>query len=143
MAQAEISRTINAPKDVVYKVITDYEKYPEFVSSCQEAKVLSSEPGKKRVAYRVELMKDVRYTVDQREDAAKGVVEWSLVESNIFKQNAGRWELREVDATHTEATYTLEVEFKIPVPGFVLKKLVQGSLPAMVKDFVERAESLG
>ncbi len=142
MAQAEISRTINAPKDVVYKVITDYENYPQFVSSCQEAKVLSSEPGKKRVAYRVDLFKDVRYTVDQREDQAAGVVSWTLVDSNIFKQNAGRWELKALDAERTEARYMLELEFKIPVPGFVLKKLVQGSLPAMVKDFLDRAESL-
>ncbi len=85
------------------------------------------------------MMKDVSYTLDHKEDAASCTIEWTLVESDFFKMNNGRWTLKAVAPGKTEAHYALEVEFKIPVPGLILNRLVKGSLPSMIKNFEKRA----
>jgi len=69
-------------------------------------------------------------------------VHWSLIESDSFRTNNGRWEIKEAGPGKTDVKYSLEIDFTIPVPGFILNRLVKGSLPSMVKSFVSRANSL-
>ena len=84
------------------------------------------------------MIKEVSYTVDQREDPEQGVVEWSLVESDFMKKNNGRWRIRSAGPGKTEVHYEVEVEFKIPVPSLILNRLIKSSLPDMIRSFAER-----
>jgi len=143
LAQAEIKETLAVDYDKLYETIVKYEDYPEFVSGCSEAHVESRAPGKARVKYLVNLMKEVSYTLDLSEDREKGVVEWHLVNSDFMSKNSGRWELRKLGPGKTEAKYSLELDLKFPVPGFVMNKLVKGSLPAMLRNFEKRAQGAG
>jgi ribosome-associated toxin RatA of RatAB toxin-antitoxin module len=141
MAQAEHRETLSVPKDKLFAAITRYEDYPQFVEGCTKVEVQRKGPGQARVTYHVSMMKDIVYTLDHREDAAAGVVEWSLVDSDAIKQNTGRWTLKDAGAGKTDATYNIEIDFKFPVPGFILNRLVKGSLPSMVKSFAKKAAS--
>src|SRR4051794_5701629 len=114
MAQAETSETLNVDCETLYRTITRYEDYPQFVAGCKSVKVDRNSEGRARCAYHVSLIKDVHYTVDLVEDAQKGTVEWQLVESDFMKKNTGRWELKSVGPGKTHVTYSLEVEFKVP-----------------------------
>jgi ribosome-associated toxin RatA of RatAB toxin-antitoxin module len=141
MAQAEFREVLGTDKDKLFSVITRYEDYPQFVEGCSSVQVDRQAPGKIRVTYRVNVMsQDVTYTLDHKEDSATGVVEWTLIESNFFKKNTGRWELKASGSGKTDVLYSLELEFKIPVPGFILNRLVKGSLPGMVKSFEKQAK---
>jgi ribosome-associated toxin RatA of RatAB toxin-antitoxin module len=140
MAQAEIREVLPVAKDKLWEAIVRYEDYPKFVDGCTRVKVERKATGHARVTYNVSMMKDVTYTLDHKEDKEKGTVEWTLVDSDTFKKNTGRWELKDAGAGKTEAQYKLEVEFKIPVPGFILNGLVKKSLPAMVKSFEKQAK---
>lgn len=142
MAIAEHSEVFPVSMDQLFEVITRYEDYPQFLEGCSEAEVERKGPGEARVSFHVNMMKEVHYTIDHREDRKAGCVEWKLVESDFFKKNEGRWELKEISPGKTEATYRLEVEFKVPVPGFILNRLVKGSLPSMIKSFGARARKL-
>lgn len=140
MAQAEFHEVLLADRNQLFSVITRYEDYPKFVDGCSSAEVKRSSSGTARVSYRVNVMsQDVMYTLDHKEDQNAGIVEWELIESNFFKKNKGRWELKSVGQGKTDVLYILDVEFKIPVPGFILNKLVKGSLPGMVRSFEKRA----
>jgi ribosome-associated toxin RatA of RatAB toxin-antitoxin module len=141
VAQAEFKEVIGVDKDKLFKTITSYESYPQFVQGCKKVQVDRKNEGLARVSYEVSMMKDVTYTLDHQEYAQSGKVEWSLVESDTFKKNNGLWELKTVGPGKTEVYYRLDVEFKIPVPGFIVNKLVKGSLPDMVKSFVKKANS--
>jgi len=96
-------------------------------------------PGHARVTYKVNMMKEVNYTLDMHEDREAGTVKWSMVESDSFKTNNGRWEIKEIAPGQTDVKYWLEIDFTIPVPGFILNRLVKAQLPTMVKSFVKRA----
>jgi ribosome-associated toxin RatA of RatAB toxin-antitoxin module len=88
----------------------------------------------------VNFVKDVTYTISVEWDQNKELW-WSLDESSVFKKNDGRWTFEEV-GSQTQVTYSLDVEFKIFVPGFVLKKAVAVSLPSMIENFEKRVVSL-
>jgi ribosome-associated toxin RatA of RatAB toxin-antitoxin module len=141
MAQAEFHEVLTADRDRLYQAVTQYDRYPDFVDGCISAESQTLEPGKTRVKYRVSVMsQDVQYTVDHTEIPEKGMVKWELVESNFFKKNSGSWEIKAAAGTgKSDVKYILEVEFKIPVPGFILNKLIKGSLPGMVKSFAKHA----
>lgn len=143
MAQAEVHEVLSVAKDKMWDAIVRYEEYPKFVDGCTSIQVERKGPGHARVTYHVSLMKDVTYTLDHKEDKDKGIVEWTLVESDFFKKNVGRWELKDAGAGKTDVLYSLEVEFKIPVPGFILSGLIKKSLPAMVKSMEKQAKSHG
>jgi ribosome-associated toxin RatA of RatAB toxin-antitoxin module len=141
MAQAEFHEVLSVGTEKLFSVITRYEDYPQFVEGCTSVKVVERQPsGHVRVTYQVNVMsQDVVYTLDHKEDREAGVVEWNLVESNFFKKNSGRWKLQPQGSTQSDVQYDVEIEFKIPVPGFILNKLVKGSLPKMVKSFEKKA----
>ncbi len=142
MAQAEFREVLKVEADRFFSTVVQYDDYPEFVEGCTSVNLEpSSDPTRKRVSYVVNVMsQEVKYTLDHQEDRARGKVEWTLVDSNFFKKNVGKWEIKAVGPKQTEIVYSLEVEFKIPVPGFILNRLIKGSLPGMVRSFEKRAQ---
>lgn len=140
MAQAEFHEVMDCDRDRLYQVITNYAEYPQFVEGCKKIDVERTGPQSAKVSYLVSMMKEVKYTIDLKEDPAQGVIHWSLLESDSFKVNNGRWELKSAGPGKTDVRYSLELEFKFPVPGLILNKLVKGSLPLMVASFVKRSK---
>jgi ribosome-associated toxin RatA of RatAB toxin-antitoxin module len=140
MADASIEKVLDVEFEKLFKIITDYASYPEFVEGCEGVKVLGKKGDATHVQYSVNMMKEFTYTLAHKEDAKKGVIEWALVDSDFFKKNSGRWELKPAGKGKTEARYSLEVEFTVPVPGFILKRLVKGNLPGMLDAFESRAK---
>lgn len=140
MANAEISEVLAVDKDKLFATIVGYENYPKFVEGCTKVKVERSAPGRSRVTYHVSMMKDVVYTLDHVESPETGEISWTLVSSDTLKKNSGHWQLKSVGSGKTETSYELEIEFNIPVPGFILNRLVKGSLPAMLKSFEKQAK---
>jgi len=141
MANAEFHEVLAVDPGKMFKAITQYEDYPKFVEGCTSTKVERKGPGKTRVVFHVSMMKDVTYTIDHVEDEAAGTITWSLVDSDFFKKNSGKWVIKPAGDGKSDVFYAVEVDFKIPVPGFVLNRLVKGSLPPMVKSFAKRANS--
>jgi ribosome-associated toxin RatA of RatAB toxin-antitoxin module len=141
MATAEIKEVLSVNKDKLWDAIVRYEDYPSFVEGAESVEVQRKGAGKARAKYHVSMMKkDINYTLDHVENKDTGVIEWTLVESDFFKKNSGRWTLKAAGADKTEITYSLDVDFKISVPGFILNPLIKSSLPAMVKSFEKQAK---
>jgi coenzyme Q-binding protein COQ10 len=140
MAQAELKEILPVDAQKLFQVITDYPKYPEFVDSCAGVQVGKREGSKVQVTYDVNLIKDVSYTLEHEENAAAGTMKWQLVSSQFLKKNSGSWLIKSLGPGKSEVTYTLEIEFKIPVPGLILNSLVKKSLPGMLRNFEKRAK---
>ncbi len=139
MAKADIQKTVDVEKAKLFSAITRYEEYPKFVDGCTGVQVERKGPGHARVTYKVSMMRDIQYTLDHVEDEASGRVEWKLVASDSLKANTGRWILKDAGTGKTAVAYEIDIDFNFPVPGFVLSKLVKGSLPSMIEGFVKRA----
>lgn len=139
MAQAEIEETLAIDKDKLFSAVVGYEDYPQFVDGCKKVKVDRKPDGKITVTYFVSMMKDIDYTLEHTEDRAQGKVTWKLISSDFLKKNIGHWEIKEAGPGKCSVKYVIDIDFNFPVPGFILGKLVKGSLPSMLRSFEKQA----
>ncbi len=129
---------IGAPPDRVWDVITDYEGYKDFMPLTTVSRVDRREGDS--VWFYTELdfkVKTIRYTIkldlDRRPAEGRWHVDWTLIDGNLGS-NEGSWHLEPYGdkADETFATYTVYIAPGFYVPGFVLSKLTQGSLPQLI-----------
>lgn len=132
---------IEAPIDVAYSVITDFAHYPKFLKDMTAVKVIKATKTAAEVAFHLNLFKDVEYTLSFTLKSPTSV-RWKLKSSKTLHKNSGSWTLKKLDATTTEATYSLDVEMGLLVPGMISKMLIAQSLPGTLKAFKSRIESL-
>lgn len=144
MAQADYSTEVGVDADRFYKVVLDYPSYPRFVEGMKSAEILETNEQKTRVRYRLSMMgKEFTYVLDHVSTPTNRGLSWTLVESDFFSKNTGSWKIEAGSgAARAQVTYALDVEFKISIPGFMLKGLVKGSLPGMVRGFEARAKEI-
>ena len=142
MPQASRSLVIDVRPEQMLSVILDFDRYPDFLPEVKSIAVSNRTATGADVAYEVELLKRLRYTLHMTMDGLS--VRWKFVKGDLFKKNEGSWLLRAEPDGRTHATYTLEVAIGglIPIPSAVTDKLAEGSLPGMLAQFKKRAETL-
>jgi ribosome-associated toxin RatA of RatAB toxin-antitoxin module len=138
---ATISVIINRPTNIVYNVVTDFEKYPEFLAETREVETIHKNAKTAQVEFVIKVIKKIRYTLDYKLTRNKKVV-WSFVEGDTFKDCKGSWNLKEIEKGVTEATYHVEVDFGLFVPKKITEMLVGKNLPSLMQSFKDRAESM-
>lgn len=141
MAGATRSIEVNAPADVFYDVVADYERYPEFLSDMETVRVLDQDGGNAQVEFTLNLIKRISYVLDLRGDRPRSV-RWTLARAKMFKHNTGSWEIEELSERRIRATYSIDIGFFMLVPRGISNRLVGKSLPATLESFKRRAESL-
>jgi ribosome-associated toxin RatA of RatAB toxin-antitoxin module len=133
--------------EVLFDVIVDYDRYPEFVPSVKACRTTRS-GSDALVEYEVDLgLKKIRYTLRHREERPRHV-SWSLESGEWMKVSNGSWHL-EPEGSHTKARYTVEVQITKPplVPQSVVDRLTDEltrvQLPRTLAAFKARAEARG
>jgi coenzyme Q-binding protein COQ10 len=142
MAHAVHETIYDVDASQLYRAVTDYEKYPEFVDGMKKVTVDRSQ-SQPIVHYDLSMMgKDMSYTLNLQEEPEKGHLSWSLHQSAFFKINNGDWLIQALGPGKCKARYFSEVEFTFPVPGMVLKPMVSKAVPKMMESFYRRAKTL-
>ncbi|MBZ4421700.1 type II toxin-antitoxin system RatA family toxin [Myxococcus sp. RHSTA-1-4] len=130
---------INAPVEKVFDVITQYERYPEFLPEVKEIRTSNRQGGQVDVHYKVDVVKTIRYSIRVNEERPKRMA-WSFIEGEMMKDNKGSWVLEPEGEGKTRATYTVEMALGALVPKAIVNALVDSSLPKMLDAFKRRAE---
>ena len=68
-------------------------------------------------------------------------IEWEFAGGDLFKSSNGSWVLED-QAGKTKATYSVDAEFKMFVPGPVAKTLISVNLPNMMSAYHKRVNEL-
>ncbi|MFD7239359.1 SRPBCC family protein [Streptomyces syringium] len=138
------SITIEAAPAEVMSVIADFDRYPEWTGEVKQAEVLArDEQGR---AEQVRLVLDAGAIKDDHTLAyswpADNVVSWSLVKSQMLRQLDGSYSLAPVaGGAHTEVTYQLTVDVKIPMLGMIKRKAEKVIIDRALQGLKERVES--
>lgn len=140
MASAETSELFNCTVDEFYKLISDYEKYPEFLAEVKAMKVLKTEGSKKLVEYTVNVVKTFKYSLWMTE-TAPSAISWELAGGDIFKTSTGSWALKD-EAGKCRAVYKVDATFGVFVPGPIAKALVNVNLPTMMAAYHKRVKQV-
>ena len=138
MAKVSESIEIDAAPETCFKVITDYEKYPSFLKETKSVVVRKKTGQTAEVTYTIEVIKRISYTLKMI-GKAPSTITWSLLEGEMMKKNSGEWNLKGTNGK-TRATYSVDIEFGIFVPGMISKMLVGSNLPTMLKSFKKKIE---
>lgn len=140
MAEAKTSEIFNCTPEEFYRIVSDYEKYPEFLTEVKDCKVLKAEPGRKLVEYTVSVIKDFKYRLWMTEELNQKV-SWVFESGDLFKVSNGYWLLQE-EGGKTRTTYFLDARFNLFVPGPIAKALVNVNLPNMMSSYHKRVKEL-
>jgi ribosome-associated toxin RatA of RatAB toxin-antitoxin module len=127
--------------EALRKAILDFEGYPTFLPEVVSArKRPQGTPECTYVDFELEIIKRFQYTLvfDSHDETE---IRWHLHEGKIFKRNQGRWILRP-QGQRLHATYELDVELGLYVPGWVTKKLTENNLPRLLENYEARAQQL-
>jgi len=143
MAQASRSVTVNVPPEKFFEVVTDYEKYPEFLPEVKKVKVDAGQGAIKEVTYTVDIKaKVITYTLKHTAERPNKV-SWTMIKGEMMKGNDGSWALKAgTQPGTTDATYSIDLKLSALVPGFIEKMLAEQSLPGLLSNFKARAEKL-
>lgn len=140
MAQAKTTEVFNCTVAQFYKIIADYEKYPQFLGEVKACKVLKTEKNKKLVEYSVSVIKSFKYCLWMTESEGSGIT-WEFASGDIFKTTKGFWKLED-KAGKCQATYSVDATFGVFVPSPIANALVSVNLPNMVSSYHKRIKQL-
>ena len=129
----------------VYEVAADIERYPEWVSDIKQVTV-DERDGLGRpttVTFRTAAFgRSTTYSLDYDYSAAPEILSWKQVAGDLTSKLDGRYEFSANADGATEVRYLLEVELKIPIPGFVRSRAQGRIQTTALRELKARAESL-
>ncbi len=140
MASASTTEVFNCTPEQFYKIVSDYEKYPAFLSEVKDCKVIKAEGNKKLVEYTVAVVKNFKYSLWMTETENQEI-KWEFAGGDIFKTSTGVWKISE-EGGKTRASYAVDATFTMFVPGPIAKALVSVNLPNMISAYHKRVAEL-
>jgi len=141
MAGASRSIVFNAPVEKCFAVISDYERYPEFLPEVRKIKTANRRGVEVDVHYEAEVVKVIKYAVHMKEEKPTRV-SWTFIDGEFMKDNKGGWVLESRPEGKTHATYNIEVQVGLLVPKTIINVLVDTQLPKLLENFKKRIESM-
>lgn len=141
MAEAKHTEVFNCTPQEFFSIVSDYAKYPEFLTEVKSCKVLKSEGSQKLVEYNVSLIKTVSYQLLKTETPPSKVA-WKFASGDVFKTMDGSWTIEDAPGGKCRCTYAVEGTFKMFVPGPVASTLLTVNLPAMMAAYHKRIKQI-
>lgn len=125
---------------VVYRLVNDIERYPEFVPGCTASKVLerSEQQVIAHLAVRRGLLR-TEFTTRNRLDPDRGV-HMQLVDGP-FKVLEGSWTFSPVASNGCRIDFRLRFQFANVLKSALLEPLFEDTQADLVRAFVARAQS--
>jgi len=139
MAAAKAEAEWDVGTKRITDVVLDFESYPKFLPEVIAARRLPVSDGALQVEFELELVKRFRYVLKFR--VREDEIAWSLVDSDFFKKNEGRWVLTPISRQRTRVRYECDVAVGFLIPGWISRKLTEINLPRMLESFEKRAKS--
>ncbi len=132
---------VSAPQQTAFTVLWDVVRYPEFLSDVVDVSVEPGESASEIVAlYVVRAPRRLEYALRMQADPPSRIT-WTLVTSDLQSQNRGSWVFSE-SAEGALLTLEIQMEFRVPVPDVIMKKLVEFNLPVMMRQVRARIEQV-
>ncbi len=144
---ASHSIAVAASPQVCLEVITEVERYPQWICEIKEVKILArgDEGLPSRVFFRVGAMgRSVSYTLDYYYGSNPLRVAWRLMEGTLLRRLDGEYRFIPVpsDPSATDLHFRLEVDMLTKMPGFVTRRAEQRIINSAIDGVRNRAEQI-
>lgn len=141
--QAKETIRIKAPRERVHEVVLEFESYPAWAADLKHVEVLERDESGRgtKVAFRAAAFgRSTSYTLAYSYDDLPHKVSWVQVEGDVTRRLDGVYRF-EPDDDGTAVTYELEVELKVPLPGFIKSRAESRIVGSALRELKARAES--
>ena len=135
---------IDAPAGDLYDVAADVAAYPDWASGVKEVEVLESDENGRvdRARFVVEgFIKEIEYILKYTHDRP-GTLSWVAEESDDLKMLEGSYQFTTKDDA-TEVVYSLTVEPKFTVPGFLRRQAEKQIVTTALRGLRKRVAETG
>lgn len=115
---------IDAPADELYDVAADVAAYPEWASGVKEVEVLDLDDQGRvdRARFVLEgFVKEIEYVLKYTHDRP-ATLSWVAEESDDLEMLEGSYQFSATENGSTEVVYSLTVEPKFILPGFIKRQ---------------------
>lgn len=140
MASANTKEVFNCTVEEFFKIVSDYEKYPEFLPEVKSVKIYKNSGHTKEMEYHVSLIKTFKYKLKINEKPNESVV-FEFIGGDVFKTMKGTWLLKD-QGGKCAVDYNVEATFGMLVPESMAKPLVTANLPMMIANFKKRVKAV-
>ena len=142
--QTTESIVIHAEPSAVFDVAADIERSPEWVGDIKQV-TIDERDGLGRsgvVTFRAAAFgRSTTYSLQYDYSSAPGELSWKQIAGDLTSALDGTYSF-EPDPEGTKVTYHLEVDLRVPIPGFI-KSRAQGRIQSTaLRELKARAESL-
>jgi uncharacterized protein YndB with AHSA1/START domain len=137
---------INRPPKEVWKHLTAYEAYPEFMPNVRKLKINFREGNKVGLAFEIKvLFMKLKYSVIRVEDPKKFTVDWSLdkTKESDIKDTSGTWKIEPYGENESLLIYIVKADPGMAMPKKVQIYLVKKAMPNTPLAVKKRVESGG
>lgn len=140
---------VDAPEDVVWKHILDYDRYVKFMPYVTASTLDETTPGADQTVYdcSMELTTKgivTRYTVRNVHVAPQGYMTFTMLPlaGNPLREATGYWRVEpwQDDPTRTVMAYRIDIDTAWYVPAFVKNKAADRGLPTVAALIAKQAE---
>jgi ribosome-associated toxin RatA of RatAB toxin-antitoxin module len=142
--RATESTVVHTPPDVVYRVVTDFEHYAEWVGDLKRVDVFERDTlGRAlEVEFRAAAFgRSTTYALRYDYDHAPEVLTWHQTRGDLTSTLSGQYRFEPV-SEGTLLTYDLEVELLVPIPAFVRSRAAQRIQTQALRELKARAEGI-
>ncbi|MCL5048061.1 MAG: cyclase [Firmicutes bacterium] len=143
MEHASESLVIAGSLERCFSVVEDVESYPLWVADIREVQVLERDENQKAslVRFRAGAFgRSANYILRYDYSKAPNCLSWLQTEGDITNKLNGSYVFEATDIDTTLVHYFLEVDLKVPIPGFVKRRVEGHILHAAIWDLKERVE---
>ena len=127
----------------LWDVVTDFPKYPEWAADLKEVTVVQRDPDGRPAMVRFRagaFGRSTTYTLAYDYTEAPRRLTWKLVQGDITSKLDGSYDFEPV-GDEVEAVYHLEVDLRVPIPGFVKRRAEARIMSTALRELRARVES--
>jgi ribosome-associated toxin RatA of RatAB toxin-antitoxin module len=136
---------IDASPETLYDVAADVAAYPEWASGVKQVEVLDvdAEGRVDRARFVLEgFVKEITYVLKYTHDRPN-TLSWTAEESDDLKMLEGSYQFDETEAGATEVVYSLTVDPKFLMPGFVRRQAEKQIVTTALRGLRKRVAARG
>ena len=146
MAEVATERMVVAvPPEQCFAVVGDIERYIEWAADIKAVSVARRDANDRpaEVTFRAAAFgRSTNYTLVYDYSDAPRALAWKQIAGDLTSKLDGHYRFDPATDGGTEVTYTLEVELRVPLPGFIKRRAQSRIMHTALEELKERVESL-
>ncbi|MHB8680909.1 MAG: SRPBCC family protein [Acidimicrobiales bacterium] len=142
--QATEHMVVAAPPELCFAVVSDVERYPEWAADIKQVTVTTRDAEERpvEVSWRVGAFgRSTSYTLVYDYSDAPRTLAWKQTAGDLTSKLDGSYTFEPTGDGGTAVTYLLEVELRVPLPGFIKRRAQSRIMHIALADLKARVES--